>query len=221
MAESTQDQIADLLEEGLCHYGEGRMEQAAECWREVLRLEPGHPGAEDYLRTAGFDTGGTDAPGASGEEESAEIDLFEASGEEDSAEIDLFEASGEEESGLLADALELFRKGEAEESLELFGTLARENPRRLEIQGYLELVRSHLFKYYRERVAGASAVLRVRITPQEIMRFNLPANAGFVLSMVDGHTSVNEILTLSGMDPFDAVRVVGKLVDAGIVEVNP
>jgi hypothetical protein len=39
--------------------------------------------------------------------------------------------------------------------------------------------------------------------------------------MVDGHTSVNEILALSGMDPFDAVRVVGKLLDAGIVEVNP
>lgn len=207
MAEPTEDQIADLLEEGLCHYGEGRMEQAAECWREVLRLEPGHPGAEDYLLTAGFDTGGTDASAALGEEDSAEIDLFEASGEEDSS--------------LLADALELFRKGEAEESLELFETLARENPRRLEIQGYLELVRSHLFKYYRERVAGASGVLRVRISPQEIMRFNLPANAGFVLSMVDGHTSVNEILTLSGMDPFDAVRVVGKLLDAGILEVNP
>ena len=221
MAESTQDQIADLLEEGLDHYGEGRMEQAAECWREVLRLEPGHPGAEDYLRTAGFGAGEVDLFEASGEEDAGEVDLFEASGEEDAGEIDLSEASGEEDSGLLADALELFRKGEAEESLELFETLARENPQRMEIQGYLELVRSHLFKYYRERVVGASGVLEVRITPQEIMRFNLPANAGFVLSMVDGRTSVNEILALSGMDPFDAVRVVGKLLDAGIVEVNP
>jgi hypothetical protein len=53
------------------------------------------------------------------------------------------------------------------------------------------------------------------------MRFNLPANAGFVLSMVDGRTSVNEILALSGMDPFDAVRVVSKLLGAGIVEVSP
>ena len=64
-------------------------------------------------------------------------------------------------------------------------------------------------------------MLKLKITPEEIMRYNLPANAGFVLSMVDGNTSVNEILALSGMDPFDAVRVVNRLLEAGIVEVNP
>jgi tetratricopeptide (TPR) repeat protein len=192
MTESKEEQISHLMEEGLCHYGEGRMDQAAACWREVLRLEPAHPGAQDFLGTAGFDTG----------------------------EIELFEASGEGDASLLADALELFRKGEARESLELLETLARENPRRIGIQGYFELVRSHLFEHYRERIADASRVLKLKITPEEIMKFNLPANAGFVLSMVDGNTSVNEILALSGMDPFEAIRMVNNLLEAGIVEVN-
>jgi tetratricopeptide (TPR) repeat protein len=192
MAESIEGQISHLMEEGLRHYGEGRTDRAVACWREVLRLDPAHPGAQDYLGTAGFDTG----------------------------EIELFEASGEEDTSLVVDALELFRKGDAQESLELFETLARENPERMEIQGYFELVRSHLFGYYRERIADASRVLTVKITPEEIMRFNLPANAGFVLSMVDGNTSVNEILALSGMDPFEAIRVVNNLLEAGIVEVN-
>jgi len=193
MAESKDEQISQLMEEGLRYYGEGRISQAAGCWRQVLQLEPGHPEAQDYLRSAGSDTG----------------------------EIEVSEVVGEGNASLLGDALELFRKGEAQESLELFETLARENPRRLEIQGYLELVRSHLFGYYRDRVPDASRVLKVKITPEEIMRFNLPADAGFVLSMVDGSTSVNEILALSGMDPFEAVRVVSKLLEAGIVEVNP
>ena len=193
MSETTEEQISRLMEEGLHHYGEGRMGQAAACWREVLDLEPGHPGAQDYLRSAGFDTG----------------------------EIEPLEDVGEDDAGLLADALELFRRGEAQESLEMLETLARENPRRMEIQGYLELVRGHLFEYYRERVPDASTVLKVAITPEEMMRFNLPANAGFVLSMVDGSTSVNEILALSGMDPFEAVRVVNKLLEVGIVEVSP
>jgi len=193
MAESIEGQISHLMEEGLRHYGEGRTDRAVACWREVLRLDPAHPGAQDYLGTAGFDTG----------------------------EIELFEASGEEDTSLVVDALELFRKGEAQESLELFETLARENPERMEIQGYFELVRSHLFGYYRERIADASRVLKIKITPKEIMRFNLPANAGFLLSMVDGNTSVNEILALSGMDPFDAIRLVSNLLEAGIVEVNP
>jgi tetratricopeptide (TPR) repeat protein len=193
MAESIEGQISHLMEEGLRHYGEGRTDRAVACWREVLRLDPAHPGAQDYLGTAGFDTG----------------------------EIELFEASGEEDTSLVVDALELFRKGDAQESLELFETLARENPERMEIQGYFELVRSHLFGYYRERIADASRVLKIKITPKEIMRFNLPANAGFLLSMVDGNTSVNEILALSGMDPFDAIRLVSNLLEAGIVEVNP
>jgi hypothetical protein len=193
MAESKEALISRLMEEGLQHYGEGRMDRAARCWREVLRLEPGHPEAEDYLRTAGF-----------GEDE-----------------VLLSLASGEADASLLADALELFRKGEVQESLELFETLASENPGRMEIQGYFELVRSHLYKYYHERIADPYGVLKVKITPKEIMRFNLPANAGFVLSMVDGRTSVNEILALSGMDPFEAVRVVSKLLEAGIVEVSP
>jgi len=193
MAESKEEQISQLMEEGLRHYGEGRNRQAAGCWREVLQLEPGHPEAQDYLRSAALDT----------------------------SEIELSEVVGEEDASLLADALALFRKGEAQESLEMLETLARENSRRLEIQGYLELVRSHLFGYYRDRVPDASRVLKVKITPEEIMRFNLPADAGFVLSMVDGSTSVNEILALSGMDPFEAVRVVNRLLEAGIVEVNP
>jgi tetratricopeptide (TPR) repeat protein len=193
MSESKEEQISRLMEEGLLHYGEGRMDEAGDCWREVLRLEPGHPEALDYMRSAGFDTG----------------------------EIELSEVVGEADVGLLADALELFRRGESQESLEMFETLARENPHRMEIQGYLELVRSHLFEYYRERAPDPSTVLKVAITPAEMMRFNLPANAGFVLSMVDGSTSVNEILSLSGMDPFEAVRVVNKLLEVGIVEVNP
>ena len=193
MAESKEELISRLMEEGLQHYGEGRMDRAAGCWREVLRIEPGHPEAEDYLRTAGF--------------------------EED--EVLLSQTTGEGDASLLADAIALFRKGELQDSLELFETLASENPERMEIQGYFELVRSHLYKYYHERIADPSRVLKVKIAAEEMMRFNLPANAGFVLSMVDGRTSVNEILALSGMDPFDAVRVVGKLLEAGIVEVSP
>jgi hypothetical protein len=32
---------------------------------------------------------------------------------------------------------------------------------------------------------------------------------------------VNEILALSGMDPFEAARTVNRLLEAGIVEVQP
>lgn len=186
-------QISRLMEKGLRHYGEGLVEQAAACWNEVLELDPDHQEARGYLRNAGLDGG-------------------EAQGSE---------ASGNGEASLLADALELFRKGEASESLVLLETLARENPRRMEIQGYFELVRSHLYSHYRKRMADGAGMPKVRIPSSQILKFNLPANAGFLLAMVDGSTSVNEIVSISGMDPFEAMRMINSLLDAGIVEMNP
>jgi tetratricopeptide (TPR) repeat protein len=192
MGESKDALISRLMEEGLRYYGEGQMEQAAGCWQEVLRLDPDHPEAQDYLETAGFDDG----------------------------EIELSETTGEGDASLLADALELFRQGELQESLELFETLAQQNPGRMEVQGYYELVRSHLFGCFRDRVPDASSALKVKIGPEEIMKYNLPADAGFLIAMIDGNTSAQEVLALSGMDPFDGVRVLHRLLEAGIVEAS-
>ena len=35
--------------------------------------------------------------------------------------------------------------------------------------------------------------------------------------MIDGHSSVDELLAVSGMDPFEALRALSNLLDAGIV----
>jgi transcription initiation factor IIE alpha subunit len=48
----------------------------------------------------------------------------------------------------------------------------------------------------------------------------MPPNAGFVLSMIDGHTSADELVALASMDPFEALHTLAKLMDAGIVEVR-
>jgi hypothetical protein len=62
-------------------------------------------------------------------------------------------------------------------------------------------------------------VPRLRLGSQEILRFNLPADAGFLLSMVDGATPAADLVALSGMDPFDALRALQRLLEAGILEV--
>jgi hypothetical protein len=59
---------------------------------------------------------------------------------------------------------------------------------------------------------------RVRIAPEEIMKFNLPAQAGFLLSLVDGRTSIAELIQISGMDPFEAMQLLTNLLSAGIVD---
>lgn len=183
------EQVRILMADGLDLYGIGKVEQAVACWREVIAIEPGHDEALDYLRAAG--------------EEPDEIEL---------------EAVLENSGGALSDVVALFRDGEFEEGLELLMTLSREEPGRMELQGYIELARSRMVGLYRERVGDPARAPRVRIAPEEIMKFNLPAQAGFLLSLVDGRTSIAELIQISGMDPFEAMQLLTNLLSAGIVD---
>ena len=195
MAESNEQKIARLMAEGLDHYGQDEIDRAVACWRAVLALAPHHEVARDYLEVAGFAAGGdaSKPPPPRGPGRAAE---------------------------LLRDALALSERGSELEALELLEGVARETPGQLEAQATLELLRAHLYQRQRARTKGGEGVLRVRLGPQEILRFNLPPNAGFVLSMIDGHTSADELVALTAMDPFEALHTLGKLMDAGIVEVR-
>jgi hypothetical protein len=191
MGESVEQKTARLMAAGLDHYGQDRVEEAVSCWREVVALNPGHRVAHDYLEAAGFSATRAAAP-----------DGGEA------------EASG----NLVDDARVLIAAGGHGDALELLETRISQDAADLEAQALTDLVRSHLFHVHRERVSDGSAVPGVRLGPDEILKFNLPANAGFVLSMIDGVTSVDDLVTLSGMDPFEALHLLVKLMDVGIVD---
>jgi tetratricopeptide (TPR) repeat protein len=119
---------------------------------------------------------------------------------------------------LRAEAVALLRAGRLQEGLDLLLPLAERDPANLELQALVELARAALVRVYRARVGSGDRAPRVRIAPEEVLKFNLPAAAGFLLSMIDGGTRVDELLALSGMDPFDALRALSSLLDAGIVE---
>ena len=195
MAESTEQKIARLMAEGLDHYGNDAIDRAVTCWRAVLELAPHHEVARDYLEVAGFGVG---ADAGKKPQQNAAARAAQ----------------------MLAEAHEIAARGADAEALELLEGSVREAPGHLESQAALELLRAHLYQRQRVRTKGGAGVLRVKLGPQEILRFNLPPNAGFVLSMIDGHTSADEIAALTAMDPFEALHTIGKLLDAGIVEVR-
>ncbi len=190
MSESVQEQIARLLAEGLELFGEDKIEQAAIRWREVLSLDPSHREAQDYLESAGL--GVPSDPTAA----TAAVQT------------------------LCAQALEQAAAGELDEALPVLRSATETVPEDLELQAAFELVRGHLYARYRERARHGAGRPRVRVAAERLLRFNLPPDAGFVLSMVDGHTRVDELVTVSGMDPFDVLHLLGRLEAAGIVEID-
>ncbi len=195
MAESNEQKIARLMAEGLDHYGQDQIEGAVACWKAVLKLDPRHEVARDYLEVAGY-------------------------GAHDDLGKPVAASGGSLAAQFLREAQALLERGADGEALELLESAARETPGHLESQAALELLRASLYQRHRKRTKGGAGVLRVKLGPQEILRFNLPPNAGFVLSMIDGHTSADELVALASMDPFEALHTIGKLMDAGIVEVR-
>ena len=64
---------------------------------------------------------------------------------------------------------------------------------------------------------GAPGESEVKASTDAITKFNLPSDAGFLLSLVDGSTSVADLVSLSGMDAFEALRTFRGLLETGIV----
>jgi tetratricopeptide (TPR) repeat protein len=242
VAESNQAEIDRLLREGLNHYGTGDHAEAARCWRAVLEIDPNHGEARDYLETAGMlDSAPGDpepslettspAPPPALEFAEPGLDLGEPGPLEsepephDAEPVDEAPADDDESLGATGDALvreatKLFRAGELEGALDLFETVARRDAAKIEVQSYIEMLRSQLLKSYRERVGSRDGTVRLLIDSDAVMKFNLPTTAGFVLSLVDGSTSVNDLMSLSGLDAFDTLRILTGLIDAGIVEIE-
>jgi hypothetical protein len=214
MAESKEDKIERLMREGLNHYGMGAVKEALRSWREVLKLNPDHAEARDFVATA-EEAAQAAVPPPRPRKAPAAIEVHEHA----AAEL----AQGEEDptlDELVSEGQRLVRAEDLEAGLDLLEAVARRDPMRLEVHGHIEEVRSRLVKRYRERMGDLGGVPRLSLDLSEVMKFNLPAHAGFMLSLIDGDTSVGDIVSLSGMDSFEALRVLSGLVDAGIVSLG-
>ena len=121
---------------------------------------------------------------------------------------------------LLQDAHEAIEGGDLEGALELLRAAAARDPERIELEGYVDGVRSQLLKQYRDEVGDLRRIPTIVADRATVMRINLPAEAGFLLSLVDGRTTVQEIVSISGMDAFDAFRILKSLLEAKIAAVD-
>jgi hypothetical protein len=193
MGNSKVKEIERLLRVGLDHYGYDEVGEAILAWRGVLALDPGNAEAADYMKTA--DRRKHPRPEKTGKVEAAQ------------------------ESATL-EARKLIASGQLDGALDLLRSAAGASQLSLELEATVELLRSALLREYRELVGDGSAVPEIATDPAQITKFNLPSDAGFLLSLVDGATTMESLITVSGMDSFEALRTTKSLIDAGIVRMQ-
>lgn len=87
-------------------------------------------------------------------------------------------------------------------------------------EAMIELLRATLYQRCREALGDLRQVPRVVGPPGDLQSRNLPPSAGFLLSMVDGQTPIADLVSVSGMDRFEALRSIHRMHAAGILEWN-
>jgi hypothetical protein len=118
---------------------------------------------------------------------------------------------------LVDEARSLLRSENAEAALELLMSAGTRG--RLDCEAMAELLRASLFAQYQTKLGDPSQIPRlVSGSDLDFRNRNLPASAGFLLSMVDGETRLGDLVSLSGMDPFETMRSLCRMFDAGILE---
>jgi hypothetical protein len=87
----------------------------------------------------------------------------------------------------------------------------------IDAQRYAQNCRDVLTQMYTARLGALSQRVRVAVPGDQIRWLSLDHRAGFVLSLIDGSSTVEEVLDISGMNRLDALRILYTLFEQRVV----
>lgn len=114
--------------------------------------------------------------------------------------------------------LDRFALGDFTGALRAAELILGRSPSHAEAQRVASASEQKLVSFHLARLGSASTVLAVRVANNEVRWLGLDHRAGFLLSLVDGTTTVDELVDLSGMKRHEALRLLAELLDVGAVE---
>jgi tetratricopeptide (TPR) repeat protein len=229
-------EVTRLLKRGLNHYGLGDLEAAISCWEQARALDPENQAVHDYLETAYEEQGGSRKKGAgakSAKPASAKPPrpapkVAPAKGpaarpvtdEDDtpkSGPVVEFDADDDPDTQIQS-ALAAYKEGRYDDAWKELRKLAKEQPQRLDVQGYLQLVRTERAQAWAKEIGDQGRVLRLKVTTSQIMKLRLQPDEGFMLSQVDGRMTIADLISLSTADRVRTLEIIAKLIRENVVE---
>jgi tetratricopeptide (TPR) repeat protein len=234
------------LKRGLNHYGLGDLEAAISCWEQARALDPENQAVHDYLETAYEEQGGGRAkkpaaksakpaaappkpvakpavpgkPAAKPAPRPAGKPTRPVTDEDDtpkSGPVIEFDADDDPDTQIQS-ALSAYKEGRYDDAWTELRKLAKEQPDRLDVQGYLQLVRTERAQSWAKEIGDQGRVLRLRVTTAQVMKLRLQPDEGFMLSQIDGRMSIADLISLSTADRVRTLEIIAKLIRENIVE---
>jgi hypothetical protein len=94
-------------------------------------------------------------------------------------------------------------------------------PQHAEAQRFAQNCREVLVQMYTSRLGARDQVVSMAIPADQVRWLSLDHRAGFLLSLVDATSTVEELLDISGMPRLDALRILYALLQERVIALSP
>ncbi len=238
MAESgPRKEIEELLQGGLIHLFDGRVQDAIVTWMKILDLDPDEPRALDYLETleaieprSPLEVRGEDGqPLDESGEYAAHTSPFASqqsldvvpSVEGEGGEFVGGPLSEEEKANLLEQVAAARSEENLGGALDICEEILKRSPGDPEVEELAREIKEDLVNFYLDKLKPLDQIPQLVANDASILELSLDPIGGFLLSQIDGNITVEELLTIMGT--FEQYRVVSALhyfLNAGIIELK-
>lgn len=117
----------------------------------------------------------------------------------------------------LTEMRERFSLGDYTGALSVAEAVLEQRPSDVEASACADSCRAVLIKMYMARLGPFDKVPTVIVAPTQLRWLSIDHRAGFILSHIDGSSSLEMILDVSGMPPLDCLRILYELVQQRVV----
>ncbi len=123
----------------------------------------------------------------------------------------------EEEDRRLTKIKELINEKNFEESYDIAKSLCNDEPDNMEAKKLFDISKDSLTEKYTRLFKDTSVIPTMKIELTELMNYSLTQEDGFVISLIDGKVTLQEIIDTSGLNDFECKRILSKLRNMGII----
>ncbi|HET9959377.1 MAG TPA: hypothetical protein VFQ61_33030 [Polyangiaceae bacterium] len=136
-------------------------------------------------------------------------------------EVSLDKGFARDEDPALRELADRHAMGDFSGALVLAEGVLETQPDHPEALRYAKNCRDVLTSMYTARLGPLNQLVRVVIPTEQIRWLSLDHRAGFLLSLVDGISTLEEILDISGMPRLDALRIMYSLREERVITLSP
>lgn len=124
------------------------------------------------------------------------------------------------ESSAIATMKDRYAMGDFSGALVIAEGIVESDPADIEAPRYAQSCRDVLTQMYSARLGSLDQVVSVAVPSDQIRWLTLDHRAGFLLSLIDGGSTVDQILDISGMTRLDALRIMYQLLDQRVISLG-